>query len=63
MLNLAKLLVLTFQLLLVDPVALHFGQDALVVEVVHRTVDFGTEVVVVLEELELARGVGAKGAG
>ena len=53
-LDLAKLFVLTLQLLLVDPVALYFGHCAFVVEVVNCAVDLGAEVVVVLEELELA---------
>ena len=61
-LDLAKLLVLTLQLLLIDTVTLHLGQCALVVEVEHRTVDFGTEVMVVLEKFELTRGVGAEGS-
>ena len=60
-LDLMKLLVLTLQLLLVDPVALHFGHSALVVEMVNRAVDLRAEVVVVLEEFELARSVGAEG--
>ena len=62
-LDLAKLFILTLQLLLVDPVALHLSQGAFVVEVVYRTVDFGTEVVVVLEKLKLTRGVSAEGSG
>ena len=52
-LDLAKLFILTLQLLLVDPIALHLCQGALVIEVVHRAVDFGAEIVVVLEKLEL----------
>ena len=61
-LDLAKLFILTLQLLLVDPVALHLSQGALVVEVVHRTVDFGVQVMVVLKEFELTRGVSAEWA-
>ena len=50
------------QLLLVDPVALDFRHCALVVEVIDGAVDFGTEVVVVLEKFELTRGVSAEGS-
>ena len=63
MLYLPKLLILLLQLLLVDPVALDFGKGALVVEVIDSAVDFGMEVMVVLEEFELARSVSAEGAG
>ena len=61
-LDLAEFLILTLQLLLVDPVALYLRQYALVIEMVHRTVDFGVEVVVFLEELELTRSIGAEGS-
>ena len=61
-LNLAQLFVLTLQLLLVDSVALYLGSSALVVEVIDRTVDFGMEIMVVLEEFELTRGVSAEGS-
>ena len=53
MLYLPKLLILPLQLLLVDPVALNFGYGTLAVKVIHGAIDFGMEVVVVLEELEL----------
>ena len=61
MLYLPKLLVLSLQLLLIDPVALDLCHRALVVEVIHSAVDFGTEVVVFLEEFELTRRVSAEG--
>ena len=60
MLDLTKLFILTLQLLLVDPIALHLCQGALVIEMVHRAVDFGAEIMVVLKELELVRGVSAE---
>ena len=63
MLYLPELFILPLQLLLVDTVTLHLSQDALVVEVVDGTVDFGTKVVVVLEDLELPQGVSAEGSG
>ena len=63
MLYLPKLLILPLQLLLVDPIALNFGHGTLVIKVVDGAVDFGTEVVVVLEEFELARSVSAEGPG
>ena len=53
MLYLSKLLILPLQLLLVDSVALDFRHCALVVEMVDGAVDFGAEVVVVLEKFEL----------
>ena len=51
------------QLLLVDPVALHLGHRAFVVQVSHRAVNLRMEIVVVLKKLELARGVSAKRSG
>ena len=63
MLYLPQFLILLSQLLLVDPVAFDLGHHALVLEVVHGAVDFGAEVMVVLEEFELTRGVGVKGSG
>ena len=61
MLYLPKLLILPLQLLPVDPVALDFGHDTLVVKVVHGAVDFGVKVMVVLKDLELTRSVSAEG--
>ena len=55
MLYLAEFLVLTLQLLLVNPVALHFRHGALVEKVEDRAVNFWAKVVVVLENLKLAR--------
>ena len=62
MLYLPKFLILLLQLLLVDPIALDLGHRALVVEVVYCTIDFRMEVMVILKELELARGVSAEGS-
>ena len=61
--DLLKLLVLTLQLLLVDPVALHLHFCALVIQVMHSAVNLRVEVVVVLEEFELTRGVSAEWSG
>ena len=63
MLDLSEFFVLTLQLLLVDSITLHLCQCALVVEVVHCTVNFRVEVMVVLEEFELTRCVSAEGSG
>ena len=49
----SKLLILTLQLLLVDLVTLYLGHNALVIQVGYGAVDLWTEIVVVLEELEL----------
>ena len=62
MLYLPKLLVLTLQLLLVDPVAFDFRHCALVIEMVDGAVNFGSEVVVILEKFELTRGVSVEGS-
>ena len=63
MLYLPQFFVFPLQLLLVDPIALHFGHGALVEEVEHCTVDLWAEIVVVLKELELVRGVNAEQSG
>ena len=63
MLDLSKLLILTLQLLLVNPVALHFGHGALVVKVGDGAVDLQAEVMVVLEELGLTGGVSVEWPG
>ena len=52
-LYLLQFLILPFQLLLVDSVAFDLRYRALVIEVVHGTVDLGAKVMVVLEEFEL----------
>ena len=63
MLYLLQLLILPFQLLLVDLVAFDFRHHALVVKVVYCAVDLGAEVMVIFEELELAQGISAEGSG
>ena len=63
MLYLVKLLILTLQLLPVDPVALHFHHSALVEKVEDSAVDLWAKVVVFLEYFELARSVSSERAG
>ena len=63
MLYLPQFFVFLLQLLLVDPIALHFGHGTLVEEVEHCTVDLWAEIVVILKELELVRGVSAEQSG
>ena len=62
-LYLPQLFIFPFQLLLVDPVALDLRHRALVIKVVHHAINFGVEVMVVLEEFELTRGVSVEGSG
>ena len=57
------LLILPFQLLLVGLVTLHFSHGTLVKQLVHCAIDLWAEVVVILEELELAQGVSAEWSG
>ena len=61
-LYLPKLFIIPLQLLLVDPVTFDLGHGALVVEVVYGVVNLGMKVMVILKELELARGVSAEGS-
>ena len=63
MLYLLQFFIFPLQLLLVDPIALHFGHGALVKEVEHCTVDLWAEIVVVLKELKLVQGVSAEQSG
>ena len=63
MLYLAKLLILTLQLLPVDPVALHFCHSALVEKVEDSTVNLWAKVMVFLKYFELARSVSSEWAG
>ena len=63
MLYLVQLLVLTLQLLLVDPVTFYLHHGAFVEYMEDGAVDLWAKVMVIFEDLELARGVSVEWAG